>query len=252
MKTTERRHLKENELAHVIDQGLGVLGTNRRSALAIFAILVIVGTALGGYFYWRSSTNAKAEALLGEAMTIMESPVTEPPPPPAAGKPATAPPAPQPGAYATEKAKLEAALTKFLAAANAYPKTNAGISARYQAAGVLVLLGRSEEAGTRFQEVMDAAGQNSVYYEMARLGKVNALAQAKRFDEAIKTYTDLSNNKDGTVPPDAMLMQLGRTYLMAGKPQEARTTFRRLLDEYPASPFAAEAKREVDNLTSTS
>jgi len=87
---------------------------------------------------------------------------------------------------------------------------------------------------------------------MARLGKVNALAQAKRFDEAIKTYTDLSNNKDGTVPPDAMLMQLGRTYLMAGKPQEARTTFRRLLDEYPASPFAAEAKREVDNLTSTS
>ena len=251
MKTTERRHLKENELAHAIDQALGVLGTNRRSALAIFALLVIVGGTLGGYFYWRSSTNAKAEAQLGEAMTIMESPVTQPPPP-AAGQPAPPPPVPQPGAYATEKAKLEAALTKFLAAANAYPKTTAGISARYQAAGVFVLLGRSEEAASRFQEVMDAAGQNSVYYEMARLGKVNALAQAKRFDEAIKTYTDLSNNKDGTVPPDAMLMQLGRTYLMAGKPQEARTTFRRLLDEYPASPFAAEAKREVDNLTSTS
>jgi TolA-binding protein len=252
MKTTERRHLKENELAHVIDHGLGLLGTNRRSALAIVVILVIVGGALGGYFYWRSSTNARAEALLGESMTIMESPVTEPPAPSAAGQPAPPPPAPQPGAYATEKAKFEAALTKFLAAANAYPKTNAGISARYQAAGVLVLLGRPEEAATRFEEVMDAAGQNSVYYEMARLGKVNALAQAKRFDEAIKAYTDLSNNKESTVPPDAMLMQLGRTYLMAGKPQEARTTFRRLLDEYPASPFAAEAKREVDNLTSTS
>src|SRR5262245_14933134 len=113
MKTTERRHLKENELAHVIDQGLGVLGTNRRSALAIFAILVIVGGALGGYFYWRSSTNANAETLLGEAMTVMESPVTQPPPPPAAGQPATPPPVPQPGAYATEQAKLEAALNKF-------------------------------------------------------------------------------------------------------------------------------------------
>jgi outer membrane protein assembly factor BamD (BamD/ComL family) len=39
---------------------------------------------------------------------------------------------------------------------------------------------------------------------------------------------------------------------MAGKTQEARTAFRRLLDEYPASPFAADAKREVDQLTETS
>lgn len=252
MKTTERHRLKENELAYAIDHGLEVLGTNRRRGLVTVVIVILVGSAMGGYFFWRARINASAEILLGEAMTIMEAPVAEPPAQPAAGQPAAPPPAPQPGAYATERAKLEATLAKFIAAANAYPKTKAGISARYQAAGVLALLNRPEEAAKRFQEVIDIAGQSSAYYEMARLGQVSAEAQASRFDQAIKTYIDLSNNKDGTVPPDAMLMQLGRVYLMAGKTQEARTTFRRLLDEYPASPFAAEARREVNQLTETS
>lgn len=252
MKTTERHRLKENEIASALDQGLGLLGADRNRSLALLAIVIIVAAVAGGYLFWRARTNAQAEALLGEAMTIVGSPVAQSPPPPAAGQPATPPPAPQPGTYATEKAKLEAALAKFDAAAQGYSTTKAGISARYQAAGVLVLLGKPDDAARRFQEVMDIAGTGSVYSEMARLGKVSAETQAQRFDEAIKTYLDLSNNKDGTVPPDAMLMQLGRIYLMTGKTQEARTTFRRLLDEYPASPFAADAKREVDTLTETS
>jgi len=252
MKTTERHRLKENDLAYALDQGLGLLGSGRKRALTLLVTLVIVGAVAGGYLFWRARTNAQADALLGEAMTIMGSPVVQPPPPPAAGQPAIPPAAPQPGTYATETANFEAALAKFDAAAQRYSKTRAGISARYQAGSVLARLGKADEAAKRFQEVIDVAGSGSVYSEMARLGKVTADAQARRFDEAIKTYTDLSNTKDGTVPPDAMLMQLGRIYLMAGKPQEARTTFRRLLDEYPASQFAADAKREVDTLTETS
>ena len=252
MKTTERHRLKENDLAYALDQGLDLLGSDRKRSLTILAVLVIVGAVAGGYLFWRARTNAQAEALLGEAMTTLGAPVAQPPPPPAAGQPAPPVPARQPGTFETEKAKLEAALAKFDAAAQRYPKTKAGISARYQAASVPALLGKPDEAAKRFQEVMDIAGPSSVYYEMARLGKVSAEAQGRHFDEAIKTYTDLSNNKDGTVPPDAMLMQLGRIYLMAGKTKEARTTFRRLLDEYPASQFAADAKREVDTLTETS
>jgi TolA-binding protein len=252
MKTTERHRLKENDLAYALDQGLGLLGSDRTRSLAILAVVVITAAVAGGYLFWRAQTNARAEALLGAAMTMMGSPVAQPPPPPAAGQPASPPAALQPGTYATETAKLEAALAKFDAAAQGYPRTKAGISARYQAGGVLARLGKPDEAAKRFQEVIDVAGSGSVYSEMARLGKVNAEAQARRFDEAIKTYTDLSNNKDGIVPPDAMLMQLGRIYLMAGKTQEARATFRRLLDEYPASQFAADAKREVDTLTETS
>lgn len=251
MKTTERHRLKENEVVYMVERALGLLGPNRQRALTILAVAILVGGAVGGYFVWRAQTNGKAEALLGEAMAVMEMPVSTAPAP-VPGQPATPPPPPAPGSYASERAKLEAALPKFLAAAEGYPKTNAGLSARYQAAGVLTRLDQPAEAAKRFREVMDLAGPKSIYDEMARLGKASAEAQSARFEDAIKTYADLSNNKDGDLPPDAMLMQLGRTYLLAGKAQEARAAFRRLLDEYPSSQFAGEAKREVDQLNQTS
>ncbi len=43
-------------------------------------------------------------------------------------------------------------------------------------------------------------------------------------------------------------MQLGRTYRDAGKRAEAQQTFNRLVQEYPDSPFTAEAKRELEAL----
>jgi outer membrane protein assembly factor BamD (BamD/ComL family) len=44
-------------------------------------------------------------------------------------------------------------------------------------------------------------------------------------------------------------MQLGRTYVEAGKPADAQQTFKRLVDEYPNSPFAGEAQQRLDDLT---
>ena len=43
-------------------------------------------------------------------------------------------------------------------------------------------------------------------------------------------------------------MQLGRTYRDSGKRADAEQTFNRLLQEYPASPYNADAKRELDSL----
>lgn len=242
MKTTERHRLKENEIAHIVDHALEVLGTNRRRIVGLLLIVLIVAGAAGGYWFWRARINGKSGALLGDAMTILDAPVAAS----AAGKPAP------PGSYPTNTAKLEAALAKFLVAAERYPKTNSGLLARNQAAGLLVLLDRPAEAVKRYQEVMDLAGEGSIYYEMAQLGKVSSQAQASQFDEAISTLQALSAKKDGEVPPDAMLMQLGRVYLLAGKVTEARQTFRRVLDEYPQSPFVTEAQREFDQLSESS
>jgi outer membrane protein assembly factor BamD (BamD/ComL family) len=46
-------------------------------------------------------------------------------------------------------------------------------------------------------------------------------------------------------------MQLGRTYLDAGKRSEAQQTFNRLVEEFPDSPFSGDARRELDNLKKT-
>jgi outer membrane protein assembly factor BamD (BamD/ComL family) len=45
-----------------------------------------------------------------------------------------------------------------------------------------------------------------------------------------------------------VLMQLGRTYVLAGRTPEAVQTFKRITDEFPTSLYAADARKELDVL----
>ena len=77
-------------------------------------------------------------------------------------------------------------------------------------------LGNPAEAATAYQQVIDRAG-NAIYGQMARLGLAEAQARAGQYDQAINTFKELAQRKDGPLPVDGILMQLGRTYLEAGK-----------------------------------
>jgi TolA-binding protein len=59
---------------------------------------------------------------------------------------------------------------------------------------------------------------------------------------------ELAARKDGSLPVDAILMQLGRACLTAGKAQEAKQAFTRIVDEFPESTYLPDARRELDNL----
>jgi TolA-binding protein len=258
MKRTERHHLKENELAESLRRAREGAERHRREiTMTTIAVLVLVAAAVG-FLVWRSRTNAQAQTRLAEAMTVMDAPVVPPPPPTppptaeATNPPAPpAPPPPPPGSYANERAKLEAALQKFTSAADAYPGTQAGIAARYHAASLLAALGRPADAGQQYQEVVNRAG-DGIYGQMAKLGLANSQLQAGQLDKAISGYRDLTARTDTGLPIDAVLMQLGRAYMAAGKVTEARQTFRRIVDEFPDSQYATDARHELDSLKTQS
>jgi TolA-binding protein len=240
MKATERHRLKENELSHVLSDASARLQENRRTvglAAGVIALILVAGV---GYWAWTTRSENRAQALLGDAIVIMQAPVEEPKP----GAKQTSP------GYPTVQARAEAALAKFAEVYNAYPSTSAGIAARYYAASALAMLGRHAEAAARFQETVDRAGENSFYGRMARLGVIEANAQAKKYDEAISAAQALVNNtSDDTIPRDALLMELGRVQAAAGKKTEAKQTLDKVIAEFPQSPYAEEAKRMLAELT---
>lgn len=244
MKRSERHHLKENELAISLRRARAVAEQHRREiTFATIGILVILAASVG-YLVWRQRTNSLAEERLADALTIAEAPVVPPAP---ASPPGAAPPPRTPGTYPSERVKLEAALPKLLSAAEAYPSTMAGIAARYHAASALTALGRSQEAVARYDEVIQRAG-DGIYGQMARLGKADALGLSGQYDQAIAIYRELSARKDLGLPIDGVLMQLGRTYAAAGKTTEAKQTFNRIVDEFPDSPYSAEARQQLQAL----
>lgn len=241
MKSTERHKLKEHEFAHTVARAREVIDTRGRD-MATVAVLVVAALALAfGYMAWRHSRDAKANTMLASALAVAEAPVVAP----VAPAPGSPMPVQQPGTFQTERARLEAALPKLLQAADAYPNTDAGIAARYRAAGTLASLGRFGEAQQRYQEVVDKAGSR-IYARTARLGLAQVEVAQAKYDEAIKIYQQLSTDTTSQIPVDGVLMELGRAYLKAGRKAEAAHAFTRVVEEFPQSLYVADARREME------
>ena len=240
MKATERHRLKENELSHVLGDATARFTENRRSVGLAIGVAVLVLAAAGGYWLWKTQTENRAAAVLAEAVVIAQSPVEEP-------KPGAKPTA---TSYPTIRARAEAALAKYTETFNQYPSTKAGIVARYYAAAALAMLGRPEEAATRYQEVVDRAGAGDFYGRMAQLGVVETSTQAKQYDRAISVAQALVNNTgDDSIPRDALLMGLGRVQVAACKKAEAKQTLDKVIADFPESAYIEEAKQLLASVT---
>ena len=241
MKTKERRHLKENELGKLARQARETVETRRTETVTVVAVVAVVALLAISYFGWREHVQSKAHGLLAQAMAVQDARVGPPPAPGSAGG----------GLYfPTERERSQAALTKFKVAADAYPSTDAGIYARYQEGATSLALGNTTGAIAAYEQVIKESG-DGFYGQMARLGLAEAQARSGQYDSAITTFKDLAQRKDGPLPVDGILMQLGRTYLEAGKKADAQQTFNRIVEEYPESPFTGDARKEIDTLKKT-
>ena len=238
MKRNERHHLKENELVQLASRTREVIDARQREVGAVAIAVILVAVAAIGYYAWRSRVEGRAGSMLADAVILSEARVG---PPPAPGTPATGP------SFPTESEKYEATAAKFKAVADEYPSSDSGVFARYREGSTQMALGNTKEAAAAYQQVIDRAG-SGLYGQMARLGLAEVQAREGQYDSAISTYKGLADNKDGPLPVDGILMQLGRTYREAGKATEAQQTFNRVVEEFPESPFSGDARKELESL----
>jgi tetratricopeptide (TPR) repeat protein len=239
MKATERHHLKENEFAEWVIGAKAWYEANKNLIVIGGAVIVVLALAVVGTVIYRQSAAAKAQTDLADAMTVAEAQIV----PPQAAEAGKAPVQPT-GTFPTERARLEAALPKLMAVADAYPASEAGVLARYRAASALVALGKTAEGIQRFQEV--AAKGSALYQVMAKLGIADAQVAAGQVDQAIASYKEAAALNSPDAPADGILMQMARAYQIAGKADEAKKTFKRVADEFPQSPYASVARRELE------
>jgi TolA-binding protein len=236
MRAQERQHLKRNEFAIRVARVTELIATHRdRVILGLVAVAVVIVAAVG-YSWWRGNTAEKAGAMLGVAMTIYEAPIVPAPTVPGATQ--------QPGTYPTQTARDEAALAAFKQIIDTYPSTAAGVAARYHHAASLMALGRYADAEKGFQAAADAAG-NTVFGPMSKMGQAEVLIASGQFDKGVQIFESLAADRDGMLPVDGVLMQLARAYARAGKPAEARTAYKRVVDEFPESLYVATARQEM-------
>jgi len=268
MKRSERHHLKENAFTAAIGNLQGQV--QRFGRAVTMGLLIVVGCLVlfGGYSWFSSRATAQAGTLLANALAVADAPVMPPPPPSssldtsddtvgAGSEPTEASDTTdasveftQPvGTYPSLEAKLVEALPRLLEAADAYPTTGPGITARYRAGAALAALGRHEEASAQYQQVIDSADVG-VYTRMAVLGLAGTYIAQGAYEDAV-VLLEQSTTTAGPIselPIDGVLMRLGRAYEAAGRTPEARASYQRILDEFPLSLYAASAETDLEAL----
>jgi TolA-binding protein len=247
MRTTERKHLKGNELAEFIANAQSFTERWGRQLQWAATAVVVVALLVVGVNAYRARSASQGTALLGEALAALNARVV----PVGAGSGTDVPAAAQLGAtgtFRTDAERLTAALPKLQAAADAYPNSDAGIQARYYLGGALASLGRHEQAIKEFDSVTERAGRDSLYGLMSRMGKADAQAKSGQLDAAIASWKELSTQANSDVPVDAVLMELARAYVAKGNTEEARKTYTQVVEQHPGSPYVSEARQEIENL----
>jgi tetratricopeptide (TPR) repeat protein len=245
MKRIERKHLKENELAQRLEAVREFIEPRQQALKTIGLVAVALVVVALGFSLWQERSGADSERALADALVALNAEVVPTGVTAEEGLPAAATLGAT-GTFATEEAKLNAAVPKLKAVTDAFPNTDAGIQAQYHLAGALAALGRHDEAMAAFDVVVERAGADSLYGRMARLGRADAQARAGQLDAAIESWRGLQAEEG--LPADAILMQIARAYVEQGNTEEARKALTEIVDNHPNSPYTPEARAELELL----
>lgn len=236
MKTSHRHDLKTNEVAEQLVRASGWLSGRQGQLVGVAVAIVAIVVAIGGFWTWRQNSQERAGAALAEAITLADAEIV----------PAESATIPRPGTFSSQAARTEATVKKLREVIEQFPSSPAATAARFRAATLLSAEGKTKEAEQYFREV--ASGDSGIHGRMAKMAVAELQVQAGQFDEAIGTFRDLAARKDDDLPVDGVLMQLARAYQLAGKKAEALQTYQRVMNEFPDSIYASEAKQAADGL----
>ena len=239
MKKELKRQIREDEFKSGVEHAIDwTRAHNEQVRVALLAALVAGGILLGlGTF--RSQRLRSSEAAFSDALDAFQAPVLSEM---ADGSehPATV--------FSTSEEKFKKAAAAFDGVARQWPSLPAGRRARYYAALSRVELGDLANARTALTELAARRDEAPLEAALARMALADLEQRAGEIDKAIEAYRQMSDDSALPLPRDYALMRLGSTLEDARRGSEAGASYRRLVEEFPQSVYAAEARRRMEQL----
>ena len=227
-----RKQIKHDEFVTLVDKLVHWMGENwRQSAAAAGGVVVLALLWWGGTALLGSRQDAASVALT-KAIDMLNAPV------------GSAAPAAATVKFATEAAKLEEAEKAFSSVKSHYWLTPQARLARFYLACIQAERGDSDAA---IRAMGAVAGKRTATpaVRLAMLDLVNMRLARSDARELIPSLQAMVDGKDPRLPPDAALYELGRIQENSGNHVEAAQLYRKLLDEFPSSPYRNDAQQRL-------
>ena len=229
-----RREIKNDEILEVIDHIL-IFGRDHWRELVGAAVAVIV-ILLGywGYSLREAGQATEAQVALAKGLRIAGATIdTETPSPNDLAAPS----------FPDEASRELAARPLFEAVLVDWSGSAAAMTAEMYLADLDVNSGASEVAIERWERVSEKGpGATAAVAEM----NIIQLARSEgRLEDGRSRLESQLDRKDSPLPQDAVLSELAAILEELGDEEGSQSTYSRLVDEHPTSPFSFQAQRKL-------
>lgn len=233
----DRQHRRDLKHDKFVDE-IGVLSSrardNQRLLYLIGAALIAISVIAYGIYFYRSTQEKKGQLALAQAIDTIESPLIVP----------DAPQQDPAAKFKTEDERNAAAEKQFLEIKSKFGGTDAADVSNIYLARIAAAKKDVANARKLLQEFVDGHPRHLL------VGGARYSLYQIRIDngEAKQVATELSaetQKAEPILPADSLLVLLAHAYEVQGDDVKSRETYRRIITEFPDSPFALEAQRRV-------
>lgn len=234
MDRQHRRDLKHDRFVDEVGLLTEKARANQRGLLFLGAAAVAIALIAYGIYFYRSNQEDKAQTALAQAIETFESPlVTE-------GQPQQDPRA----KFKTEAERTAAAEKQFKDVQAKFGGTDSADVAGLYIARISAARGDVATAEKMLKEFVDDHPKHflvgAARYSLFQMRIDNGHAQ----QVATELNAELAKTEP-VLPADSLLVLLAHAYEVQGDDEKSRATYRRIVTEFPDSPFALEAQRRV-------
>lgn len=235
MSRLTRREMKRDEVAEALGRTVEYSRSHVRMLLIAIGALVVVALAAVGVWLWRANAAERANERLAAALEVYQAPVVT-----ADAKPDD----PEEPSFASEEARRQRAGELFEEVGGG--SGGAADVAQVYLGQIAAESGDTAHAREHWEQFLERHGDHVVAgsVRVSLIGLDRAEGQSERVASDLEAMLDVTP-EERPLPGDVVLYELGKTYEALGRDEDAESIYQRLLEEYPRSAFAGEARTKI-------
>lgn len=222
MARITRKKLKQDEFVSTVDRLFQKVQPYWKHAIAAIGIVLATVLLWRAVAVWSGSRAEAASAMLDEAMTTYETSLEE------GGDPT-------------------AAAEKLQAVVDEYGGSDQADVARLHLARIALQQDDTEEARSLLMGLVNSRDDDALGV-LAMLDLIRLRVASGEGLEVAGELQAMVTGRNSQLPRDTALYQLGEVYRAEQNPDEARTYYQTLVDEFPRSPYASLARQRLAEL----
>lgn len=242
MSHLTRKEMKRDEVREWMDSVYFWVGENVKTIFTVMGVVIVLGMVGGVVLLLVGQRAERANEALTRALAVYGAPIE------ALG---ADPDDPDEPSFSNEADRVARAKELFESVHEAYGSTAAG-----QVAGVYIGEIAIEAGDTaRARELWTAFVEHQKSHALAATVFMNLISldrQEGRDEELLTKLREALADETLSMPRDLLLYELGLSLERAGETQEAMDTYQELVDDFPRSPFSADAQQRLGPATPSS